>query len=183
MQTLIKHMNLCESSWDDDLREDPKPHHTWKGGCDLKIDPVHNKQNKQNLHIWAHNHFGGVICTPLNVCLTDPTLQVPIVFADCMITTKEKAKCTPPPPTNVNNERRPNYPGELKFKFKKNPRPPMELDGLGFRVYIYIYICIYISCGWGMDMYLGKSEVATLALLYVLWNNEARVHSLWPSIA
>jgi hypothetical protein len=59
----------------------------------------------------------------------------------------------------------------------------MELDGLGFRVYIYIYIYIYISCGWGMDMYLGKSEVATLALLYVLWNNEARVHSLWPSIA
>lgn len=100
MQTLIKHMNLCESSWDDDLREAPKPHHhTWKGGGVViwKLTLSTTSKIKQNLHIWAHNHFGGVICTPLNVCLSDPTLQVPIVFADCMITTKEKAKCTPPP--------------------------------------------------------------------------------------
>jgi hypothetical protein len=50
--------------------------------------------------------------------------------------------------TNINNERRPNYPCELKFKFKnfkKNPRPPMELDGLGFRVYIYI---THMGEGW-----------------------------------
>jgi hypothetical protein len=54
----------------------------------------------------------------------------------------------PPPPlivTNINNERRPNYFGELKFK--KNPRPPMELDGSGFRVYIYIYIT-HVGEGW-----------------------------------
>jgi hypothetical protein len=57
----------------------------------------------------------------------------------------------------------------------------MELDGLGFRVYIYIYIYIYNPYGWGMDIYLGKREVATLALLYVLWNNGALAHSLWPS--
>jgi len=35
-----------------------------------------------------------------------------------MITTKEKPNAPLPPPlsvTNINNERRPNYPGELKF--------------------------------------------------------------------